>query len=148
MSWLQQTTFETHPLQNNRNISNTTSMCLIVVNLLSLLRPPTPSISPPFPLFLPSLPGHVKTCFTSGLTKHQLKQGPLSQGWHLNNSIGINLMRGGEKPQRLSRHFLRQEGRGDIRGVGGKLRGERMSAHDVTPCVTVNDSASLRTSEI
>lgn len=64
-----------------------------------------------------------------------VKQGPLPQGWHLNNSIGINLMRGGENPQRPNRHFLRQEGRGDIRRVGEKLKGEKMSTHDVT-CVS------------
>lgn len=30
-----------------------------------------------------------------------IKQGPLLWGWQFNNSIGINLMRGGEKPRGL-----------------------------------------------
>lgn len=54
---------------------------------------------PPSPLSY--LPGHVKTCFTSGLTNTN-KTGPFVMGWHLNNSIGINLMRGGAEPRGLT----------------------------------------------
>lgn len=84
------------------------------VGIYSLLLPPVhcslfPPISPT-PFLFSFLPGHVKTCFTSVLTNTNQTRLFVTCSWQFNNSIGINLRRGGEKPRGLQVNSLKWEG--------------------------------------